>query len=53
MSSGLLDYIKDDGKTAVQINQNSVEAAEALGWKPAGKGATKPAGEPSKGDKAR
>ncbi len=33
--AGLLDYVKADGKTKVQINEENAEYAESLGWKPA------------------
>jgi len=31
----LLDYVKADGKTKVQINRANIPVAEKLGWKPA------------------
>jgi hypothetical protein len=38
--SKLLEYVKPNG-VKVQINAESVAAAEALGWKPATKGKAK------------
>jgi hypothetical protein len=32
MSDELIKYIKDDGKTVVEINADNIKIAESLGW---------------------
>ena len=43
--NNLLDYVKPDG-TLVEINANSIEYAESIGWKP--KTNSKPGKKPAK-----